>query len=91
MVDPPSLLDQPTPDAQAGAATRVHKLAIPRHVTMHAERRENAFGPGHHYAVTGFYPRGEEAFTEQVVPDSQAEDASEAIRVQLGRFRERGW
>lgn len=72
-------------------ATRVHLLAIPRHVTMHAERQPDAFGPGHHYLVTGLLAEDEPAFMPQTVPDSVAGSAAEAIRVQLGRFRDRGW
>jgi hypothetical protein len=72
-------------------ATRVHKLAVPHQVTMHAEPRPDAIGPGHHYLVTGVDRNGEEAFPEQVVGSSAAGSAAEALWVQLRRFRDRGW
>lgn len=73
------------------SASRVHKLAVPHHVTMRAERRANAMGDGHHYVVTGYYREGEAAFPEQTVSGEVAATASDAIRAQLERFRERGW
>jgi hypothetical protein len=72
-------------------ATRVHLLAVPRSVTVHAERRADAFGAGHHYAVTGHSKIGEELFVEMIVSAGDAEDAPTALRVALGRMRERGW
>ncbi len=44
------------------SASRVHKLAVPRHVTMVATERPNAFGDEVHYVVDGYYPMGEIAF-----------------------------
>ncbi len=75
----------------ADSASGVHKLAIPRHVTMVADRHVNAFGDGHHYQVTGYYPAGEPAFGTEVVGDLSAAGPVEAIDVVLRRFRERGW
>jgi hypothetical protein len=72
-------------------ATRVHKLAVPHQVTMHAEPRPDAIGPGHHYSVTGVYRGGEQAFADQVVSATAAGSAAEALRVQLDRFRAKGW
>lgn len=91
MKEQPTHTDQVAPPAVPETATRVHLLAIPRHVTMHAERRPDAFGTGHHYEITGLIAEDVSAFTPQVVPDSVAGSAAEAIRVQLGRFREQGW
>lgn len=73
------------------SATRVHKLAVPHHVTMHAKRCPDAIGPGHYYLISGVYGDGGEAFPDQVVGAAAADSAAEALRVQLERFRERGW
>ena len=74
-------------------AAGVFLLAIPRHVTLHAERRPNAIGDGHHYAITGYFPLGENAFhpDQFVVSESEAATPGQAVRVALGRFRARGW
>lgn len=71
-------------------ATRVHRLAVPLSVTMRATRLPNTYGGGHHFSVAGFTHGGEELF-EYTVSGSAADSASEAIRVQLDRLRERGW
>ncbi|KPM55781.1 hypothetical protein ACG83_10940 [Frankia sp. R43] len=90
-------MDQTTTDpadetaGSTDTATRVHLLAVPHHVTLRAERVPDAFGPGHHYEITGHYQAGAQAFTPQVVSDSAAGSADDALRVQLRRFRERGW
>lgn len=74
-------------------AVAVHLLAIPRHVTLRAERKPNAVGDGHYYAITGNYAQGEDAFHPDhvVVYGSEAGRPAEALRVALGRFRVRGW
>lgn len=79
--------------SDATTASRVFLLAVPRHVTLRAERKPNAVSPGHHYVITGYFPQGEPAFSPDqfVVSESEAKTAGEAVRVALGRFRERGW
>lgn len=85
----------PCPEDEASApddtATRVHLLAVPRHVTLRAARKPDAFGSGHHYEITGLLAVDVPAFTPQTVLDSTAGSAAEALRVQLLRFRARGW
>ncbi|MEX5634971.1 hypothetical protein [Parafrankia sp. FMc2] len=83
--------DPAEPLAATDTATRVHLLAVPRHVTLRAERQPDAYGSGHQYEITGHYAQGEPAFRPQVVSDSAADNAEQALRVQLLRFRERGW
>lgn len=71
------------------SASRVHKLAVPRFVTMVASERPNAFGDETHYVVDGYYQSGEAAFEDEYV--HEATDAEGAVRIVLGRLRERGW
>ncbi|MBL7487149.1 hypothetical protein [Frankia sp. AgW1.1] len=68
-------------------------LAVPRHVTVFAEKTPNAIAPGHHWLITGFYPHGEVAFADHViaVQPSEASTPTEAIDAALCKMRERGW
>lgn len=75
------------------SASRVVKLAVPRHVTVEAAREPDAHGDGYRWAITGFYLQGELAFSDtriSVLP-SEASTPTEAIDVALRKMRERGW